>query len=309
MPNDSPAIPRFTFLYTLAYIMLAVSVASFLALLFQYIELRFPDPLSSSPYTYERAIRTMRSSLAILLVAWPIFLIAAHRIETELKRRKELLGLAVRKWGMYLILLAASLALTIALMTTLTNFFGGELTLRFFLKSLAVFLTMGGVFSYVLWDIQRNEVQSRLPRFAGIGASAVVIAAIGMGFLFMGTPAQQRVRSLDTQRVRDLQFIQAEITNYLRQNGSLPDSLSQIETGYPERFLPSDPETNQPYIYEKKGEQSFVLCASFSLNPSDLTVPPALSDEWYYHKGMSCFFRTASPTFAPPPPPPIKIRQ
>ena len=58
-------------------------------------------------------------------------------------------------------------------MATLYSFLGGELTIRFLLKSLIILLIAGGIFGFYFWDIRTHDEHIRksseklLPEYFG----------------------------------------------------------------------------------------------------------------------------------------------
>ena len=102
-------------------------------LLFQLINLAVPDPTDSA-YALDGARRLIRWSIAVLAIAFPLFLYMSR-----------LVGRAVA-------IDAVGDAVSL-----LYNLLSGELTTRFVLKSLVVGGLAGGVLGYYLWDLRRDE--------------------------------------------------------------------------------------------------------------------------------------------------------
>jgi hypothetical protein len=124
--------------------------------------------------------------------------------------------------------------------------------------------------------------------FAGV-ATAAVIAAIAAGFWVLGTPGRQRDLAADRQRLQDLAAIAQEFPNrYLNagEDFQLPPVLES--TG-----IQNDPLTNQPYEYERLGDRSFELCATFDTDSStqrlnDQRANPD-AERWQHPAGRHCF--------------------
>ncbi|MGB3311367.1 MAG: hypothetical protein WBG32_17560 [Nodosilinea sp.] len=124
--------------------------------------------------------------------------------------------------------------------------------------------------------------------FAGVAMAAVVVA-IAAGFWVLGTPGQQRQIAADRQRVQDLAAIAQEFHNrYLNagEDFQLPPALEATN-------VQTDPLTNQPYEYERLGDRSFELCATFDTDSSThrLTARRANPDaeRWQHPAGRHCF--------------------
>jgi len=150
--------PKDVFLNILSILTLYISAGSFLALLFQYINVLFPDPLQHF-YEIRSAYSGIRWAIAALIVFYPAHLWVMRLLYksyalTPLKR-----NLRIRKWLIYFTLFAAGLILMGDVVALIYNLLGGELTVRFALKVLAVLVVAGTVFGYYLWDIRKNKAE------------------------------------------------------------------------------------------------------------------------------------------------------
>jgi uncharacterized membrane protein len=155
VPKRKPYLSaREAFLYLLLFLTLYISAYSFGALLFQYINRGFPDALRA----YDNgSLQKIRSSLAALIVAFPIFFFLSIYLARTMRRHIEKKASKIRKWLTYLTLFIAAGVIIGDLITLFTNLLGGELTTRFVLKVLTVLAIAGGVFGYYLWDLRREE--------------------------------------------------------------------------------------------------------------------------------------------------------
>lgn len=150
--------PKDVFLNILSILTLYISAGSFLALLFQYINVFFPDPLQSF-YETRSAYSAIRWAIAALIVFYPVHLWlmwSLHKsyLLTPLKR-----NLRIRKWLVYFTLFATGLILMGDIVALIYNLLGGELTVRFTLKVLTVLLVAGTVFGYYFWDIKKHKTE------------------------------------------------------------------------------------------------------------------------------------------------------
>lgn len=90
--------------------------------------------------------------MASLIVAYPVYLMVMRILIRGVKDRPEKLDSGVRKWLTYIALLIASATAIGDLITFLSYFLRGELTVHFILKVLTVIIIAGGVFwYYLLW--------------------------------------------------------------------------------------------------------------------------------------------------------------
>src|SRR3989339_1864957 len=130
----------FFFLCLGVLITLITSVVSFLNLVFETLNKRFPDVLNSSyqygysTYEYE----SIRMALATLIIFFPIFLIVSYFWKKFVKRGLGSVDEIVRKWMIYIILFLSSLVIVIDLVTLVRYFISGEITYRFILKVVTV---------------------------------------------------------------------------------------------------------------------------------------------------------------------------
>lgn len=146
---------RDAFMYLVMFGMLYVIAYNFGNLLFQFINLAFPDPLVEEYGDFTgRKIRWATSSL---VVAFPVFLFVAGRISKSIAKDPTQRTSGVRKWLTYLTLSVAACIIVGDLIYLLNSLLSGELTVRFVLKSLTVGLVAGAVFGYYLWAMRTDD--------------------------------------------------------------------------------------------------------------------------------------------------------
>ncbi len=314
-PDRAGSAAKDVFSYLLMIGTLYVSVVSFLTLIFQYINISFPDVLS---FSYEAATGTMRSSISALLIVWPVFLLLSWMIEKDIQKMIVKKDLWIRKWLLYLTLFIAAIAIIVDLVTLTNIFLSGEITTRFILKVVSVLVVAVAVFTFYLWDLRRDTTtQTKHKRFTAIGTSVVILLSIVCGFVLVGSPVQQRAIRFDLQRTTDLQTLQWQILNDWTTKGKLPTHLTDLNDSISGFVAPTDPVTHQPYGYNIKGDLSFELCATFVTDsaktpgakiPSYLATPaspygvPDLPSSWDHKAGFVCFERTIDPARYPKTP-------
>ncbi len=155
------AVPRYrpyfsareTFMYLLLFVCLYISAFNFGALVFNFINRWIPD-LQNYGMTDVTAVRM---SVASLIVAFPLYLWLTSIMTRAITRDSEKKSSKIRKWLTYLTLFVAAGVIIGDLITLLFNLLGGELTLRFLLKVLTVFIIAGMIFGYYLWDLRKEE--------------------------------------------------------------------------------------------------------------------------------------------------------
>ncbi|HLG59071.1 MAG TPA: hypothetical protein VI485_27260 [Vicinamibacterales bacterium] len=119
----------------------------------------------------------------------------------------------------------------------------------------------------------------------------VVVAAVVVGIVMLGPPAEARARRIDDQRVRDLQSMGAGIISYWMVKRRLPTSLEEVtmETGNVSISTSRDPVTGTPYRYRVLDDKTYELCATFDR----ASISPTPADIWAHGSGMRCFTRRA----------------
>lgn len=303
MTNElqSKTSPKDVFLHLLAIATLYVSAVSLIALFFQYINYWLPDALS--PFMAGDAIRW---SIASLLIIFPAHIIAARIVYRDQLESPEKRESRLRKWLLYLTLFIAAVALIGDLVALVYNFLRGELSVRFYLKVLAVAIVSGGVFWYYLWDLRRisAEVSGRAHTIMLAGIAVILLAVVG-SFFIIGSPFTQRLVQFDQRRVNDLQSLQWQIVNYWQRKSALPASLDDLRDDLSGSVVPRDPETGAVYEYRKVGDLSFELCATFRRASGEIGldtplytgpyVPERELVNWPHEEGRACFSRTIDP--------------
>lgn len=119
-------------------------------------------------------------------------------------------------------------------------------------------------------------------------AAAVVIAAIIGGLSLIGSPAHERMRRLDEQRIADLRGIASAVDRYWTRHGSLPSSLDVLAKERDVSIKLMDPESKQEYGYRADGTKGFTLCANFAQSsPDDQNMHR--DNFWSHGPGPHCF--------------------
>ena len=306
---DKPKVtPKDFFLWAGAMIALYGSVIAFIALLFEYINYSFPDPLEYYVDPYSGGIRFAMASLIVLV---PVAILLLRYVRLDIAREPIKSELWVRRWALVLTVFLAGAAIVGDLITLINYFLGGDLTTRFLLKVLVLLLVAGAVFLHFLADLRGywKAHPSRATQ-TGIAAGAVVLAAIISGFFILGSPAEMRLARFDDQKVSDLQNIQWQVVNYYQQKESLPTSLDELNDPLSGSAIPTDPQSGAAYTYEVTGPLSFELCATFNtdshsaLRSPNVPLTPYVDgveiDNWLHGAGDVCFERTIDPERYPP---------
>ena len=157
VPRPRPYLSaREAFLYLVLFATLYLSAWHLGSLLFDLINHAFPDPADPA-YKVQSLGRSMRWSVASIVIAFPVFAFVARSLSKELARSPVKRLSAVRRWLTYLTLFVAAAVLVGDMITLVYNALGGELTVRFLLKVLVAAAIAGAVFGYYLFDLRNEE--------------------------------------------------------------------------------------------------------------------------------------------------------
>jgi Domain of unknown function (DUF5671) len=329
--------PKFFFVSLGVLVSLIATVTSFLNLVFETLTKHFPDALNAtytygySTYSYE----SMRTALATLIIVFPVFLLLSKFWTKIVKEGLGNTDAIIKKWMLYLVLFLASIVIITDLVTLVRYFVSGEITVRFILKVLVVFVTAGISGFHYYSELVENAFYKGHRTMMATVATILVLFAITMSFVVMGSPFKQRSLRLDERRVQDLQTIQYQIINFWQMKEKLPTDLKELSSPISGTSLPVDPEFEKGITYEYKstGKLSFELCGTFALpmpkgwqeygGGRDIMPMPAVmngdvavssypypgggvNDSWDHQSGRTCFTRTIDKDIYPAYPKPLK---
>lgn len=139
------------FVYAVTFGALIFAASYLVVLLHQLIDIMF----EGSPGHWQR--NSMRWSMSVLIVSTPLYLWLTLRERAKLAVDPALYRSSIRKWMIYLALLAAAATLLGDLVFVIFTFLKGDVTAQFLLKALAVAVVAGGIFLYYLSDIRKGD--------------------------------------------------------------------------------------------------------------------------------------------------------
>jgi len=153
---------RDAFFHLLTFTSLYTWATSLILLFITYIDFAFPDPARrTSYYTLEAALSNIRASLAALIVSFPIFLMLWHFLLREVRRHPEKAKGAIRRWLGYLSLFVGAVTLSADVITFIYYLFEGQLTIRFLLKVIVLFLIAGSLVYYLAFTLRSESETER----------------------------------------------------------------------------------------------------------------------------------------------------
>lgn len=242
-------------------ITLYLSIAFLLVLLFNIINLIYPDAVDSY-WQIESYNGSVRLGIAMLIVFFPVYLLLTRKVN-QIRRQENLGGsyLGFTKWLIYLSLLVGGGVIMGDLVAVILGFLNGELTARFMLKAGLILLVVGSAFYYYLLDAKGYWLnQEKKSITFGAAMAILVLVSLVAGFSYAKSPTVVREMKLDEKQVLDLQDMQWRIENHLRNNDALPASINELYVG---ATMPKADDSRKDYVYEIN-EDGFRLCAEFA---------------------------------------------
>ena len=161
VPKPKPYLSaREAFMYLVLFTTLYLTTFNLGRLIFQFINLGFPDPAAYAGLA-DSARQAIRFSVASLIIAFPIFMYLSLLIGRAIRCDPSKRASKVRKWLTYMTLFVAAGVIIGDLTALVYSFLGGELSLRFALKVVTVGVIAGGIFGYYLWDLRQEEREAK----------------------------------------------------------------------------------------------------------------------------------------------------
>jgi hypothetical protein len=121
---------------------------------------------------------------------------------------------------------------------------------------------------------------------------AVVLVVLGVGLWIVGSPAEQRRKALDQERIEALRDLDRAVGHFRKESGELPPDLAALTEWEGLEKPRTDPVSDEPYSYQPSGERSYRLCATFALASSG-PMPRHLYEDgpsvWNHPAGHHCF--------------------
>lgn len=301
------ATPKHVFLHLLMIAMLYVSVIAFITLYFQYANELFFD----AAFTFRESIYVgIRWGSSALIVAYPVLVYISWVLQKEFKLQPGLREMKTRRWLLYFTQFITAVTIIVDLMVLIYEFYGGEITARFVSKVIVVLVVAAVVLGYYRWELRRNDAVTKLPKIMAVSVGGVLLASIIAGFFIAGTPAEQRAKRLDDQRINLLMQIQNNVITFAQTRQALPVDQNEAETW--SGNWPVDPETSQAFVYTKTSDITFQICATFATAETENiyqdyynypTMEKRLTQvvggsSWTHTSGYYCFDRSVEFTTA-----------
>ncbi len=264
MENKNDAKYVFYYLLSLtALIFMAISVGM---IAYGIINELVADTLINGSY-YNSYNGQFKFAISAIIIAAPLFYISTGLIRKGIYKGEIKSDSPIRRWLTYFILFVSSLVILGSLISVVNSFLGGELTSRFILKMITVFIISGLTFAYYFYDIKAEKVEAKDKwiKIFFFSSLVIVLAAFISVWFFIESPQKARERKLDQTTVNKMANLEGEINYYYSKNKELPEEISDLVKG--SQFVSLN-ESNIEYV--KKGDKSFELCATFLSESEDL---------------------------------------
>lgn len=294
MNNDTNA--KYAFYYLLSLAALIFTGISVGLIASGIIDQTVRDILDYGSYASNSQLKF---GISALLVAAPVYYWMSALIARGLRRGELAKDSGIRRWLTYFIILVSSLIILGFLLGLLNSFLSGELSTRFILKAVSVFIIAGGVFSYYLYDIKRGIVSDRpaVVKAFFFVSLAIVLASFVSAWFFVESPREARDRQLDDRLVSGMYSLESAVNAFYVETGRLPGNLEELlafpGAGLDEQAI-ADPETGEKIAYQSSGEDTFSLCATFRTDTDDQAgnARPYMSSTNDHDAGYQCLERT-----------------
>lgn len=282
-------------------ISLYLSLAFFLVLTFGFINLCFPDALDGV-WQIESAASSIRIGFAMVVVFFPTYLTLTRMVNKNRRASDDNHYLGLTKWLIYLSLLAGGLVLLGDLVAVIMGFLEGELTSRFLLKALAVFVVTGAAFFYYIKDAQGFWLTRQTQSLAYGAVAAVLIGTVlASALAYIPSPTTVREMKADNEIMYALQNIHWQVQEYYQENEALPET---VDDAYGEFDRLPDTSELADYTYTVDSETEYKLCTTFNHDSNELDnyyrpMPSMMAEDriywgnnnWDYKSGDWCFER------------------
>lgn len=237
------------FVYLGIFITLVVSVTNLLQIVFEAINRKFIDLLDYQGYV-DMYSSEMRFAIASLFVVYPIYVGLSWFVAKDIVKNPYKNDLKIRKIMIYVALFVTLCTLVGTLVSIIYTYLGGELSVRFGLKAVAVFAVSLTVFGYYLFSLKRDySKKTYVPHVFTIGVTLAVLASLIWSISIIGTPGQMRAKRIDNTRLSDVSRIQQEVYGHYQQTDKIPDTLSELNNAFQGYVVPVDPVTKEEYEY------------------------------------------------------------
>lgn len=306
--KSTEVVARDVFLYFLMIFVLASSATALGTIAFTIIDHYLPVT-GAGQYYYGSVSDALKFPVASLIIMFPALVWVVRFLNRDMAVHSAKRDLKIRKWLLYLALFVAGLIVLGDLVALVWGLLDGNTAIRFLLKVATVLWLSGSIFYYFLKDLHNEAPAGR--RMVAWTSMVLAVAALVVSVMLIGSPAAQRARTNDGQRVNSLQILEGQVISYWQAKGRLPDQLAELADGTigGSMPVPTDPTTGRVYEYQKTGDQSYRFCGDFQTSSLDsgasnidrpYPYEGAGITTWSHGVGKTCFDGMIDPDRYPP---------
>lgn len=279
---------KFAFLYLLSLVSLVFVSTSVGMVIFQLINKFITDPIHTE--SFDQGV--LKFAVAALIIAGPIYFLAARHINSSLETGRLSLQSAIRRWLTYLILLIVSVVMIGWLIGMISSYMNGDLTLKFGLKALSSLAIAGIIAGYYWYDIRREQAAAKDKMVMWYGYASVTLVAIALivGIMYAGSPREARDRRADELLLGRFDAIDNAINSYYLENAKLPadlDTLVKEKRILDDKQL-TDPVSGEKIAYKPGADKLYELCATFKRSNKDDDKNRYFTTRWPHDAGAQC---------------------
>ena len=299
-------------LYLASFLSVTFMVSGLGIILYQMIDKAFPEVSILNAYLDMFSESSIKFGLSFIVIATPVYFVLSFLIAKLLFQGKIARDSKVRRWTTFIMLYFTFATILGDLISLVFNWFGGDMSARFFLKTIVVLVLAGCVSGYYLWNISRASfegIQIPANRIFGSVLLGVVVVVFASSFFIVDSPALTRDKKTDTTTTSTLSGLVVRIEAAYAKSSTLPTSLSELSGLNSYNSVIQDAKIT----YKTSGDASYQICADFkssnlldSGNPqssalgyASLTMGSDTAADWKHDKGNKCFDKTVTKTIKP----------
>lgn len=287
---------KFAFFYILSLVALVFVALSVGMVIFQIINKELVDLINEYSGNYSDG--AMRFAISAIIIATPIYYITTKQIFKNLYSGELDRESGIRKWLSYLILLVAVVVMIGWLIATINSFLGGELTSKAILKTVTALFISGGVFSFYLYDIRREDVvnhKDKVIKIYSFASLVIILAVFVLALMTVDSPQEIRKKKMDDRVINSYYQIDNSLNDYYNSKGNLPESLEILQDNV--SYLTDEnlvnPITGEKYEYKIVADDKYELCTTFQSSnkensSADTMYQPAFDKQWLHDAGYQC---------------------
>jgi hypothetical protein len=264
-------------------------------IVFELINKYVPDFLV---YSYQGGFNDsqLKFAFSALLISAPIYFFCSYFLEKNVKKGNLSLSNSLRKWLLYLIIFISSVVIMGWLIGLLTNFLGGELTLKFALRALSAIVISALILGFYVYEIRRNKAE-KTPSAVKLYTIIFVIivgASLVLSLFSMESPQKAREKRLDNLILNSFDSISMAIDTHYNDKAGLPEELSDLNSEFLQFEQMHDPQTKEMFAYNILDEKTYELCANFRTETTEKSQGYKMNYQRNHQQGWQCLKREVS---------------